>query len=136
MFGKTDGVCDGTPAGSRSLDVVRSRDSNRSGSSISRSLLAFDQEGIAKLVRLIVARAECFGHARQHSVTGKSPQQLEMTVAYLMHAREQCIHDSQGRLGPDASSRNAMSRKDAIVCIGCRFECTDNARPNGDDARA
>src|SRR4029077_16790762 len=66
----------------RALDIVQSLDGSESKGLMSRSSLAFDQERIAKLVRSIVARTECFGHARQHNVTRKSPQQLKMAIAY------------------------------------------------------
>ena len=76
---------------------------------------AFDQYGITELVRAVAVLDSSHGNLIQRDIRGKSPEQLKVTFAGLMHACEDSIHSPKGRFTHDAFARDSVSRPHAAV---------------------
>jgi hypothetical protein len=97
---------------------------------------AFDEHRIAELMRPVGVRAEGHGDLVQQQIVGKSPQELKMAFAGLMHTGQQCVDNVKRRFAANASTGNAVSGAHPPV-RGCGgFERADHRRPDGDNAPA
>ena len=68
-----------------------------------------EQQGIAEFMVAIPVPVEIFVDQMKYSILGKGAQELEMTFARLMDARQDCIDDAQICSFTDPSARNAVS---------------------------
>src|SRR5262245_39226875 len=101
-----------------------------------KTTIAFDQYGITKFVSAVAVMVDCLGNLVQQRIASEGPQELEVTVAGLMHASKYCIHDPQWRLTYDASVRNSLTSPHVAVGVRCRLKRADDGRPDGDNAPA
>jgi hypothetical protein len=76
---------------------------------------AFDQYGITELVRAVAVLDSSHGNLIQRDIRGKSPEQLKVTFAGLMHAGEDCIHDPKGRITPHSPARDSIAGAHAAI---------------------
>ena len=97
---------------------------------------AFNQHGIAELMRAVAVLREGSGDSVQRHVVGDGPEEFEVAFARFVHASKDRVHDAQPGFTRDASTRNAVSGAQPAVGVRGGLERPDDGCPDRDDAPA
>src|SRR5580692_10633070 len=97
---------------------------------------AFNEDGVAELVRSVVARHQFFSHVAERRVIGERPHQLIVARSRFVNAREDRMHDAQRGRWPDSLIRQPWTLDHTAIAAGGMFERANDSRADSHDAAA
>src|SRR5262245_22711386 len=95
--------------------------------------IAFNQNGIAELVRAEPCALESLIRALEHVYVRERVQQLVVTAPRLVRSRENRIDNSEPRRATESLSRDRLARNDSAVRFDRMLESAHDRRAYRDD---